>query len=59
MSAKHREVAESIFDKNERREAEIKNALQQEHARQETVIKNMHRLRSLRLQRDAQTQKPH
>jgi len=59
MSAKHREVAESVFDKNKRREAEIENALQQEQARHEAVIKNMHRLRSLRLQRDAQTQKPH
>jgi hypothetical protein len=59
MSVKHREVAESVFDKNERREAEIKNALQQEHARHEATIKNMHRLRSLRLQRDARTRKPH
>jgi hypothetical protein len=59
MSAKHREVAETVFDKNKRREAEIENALQQEHARHEAAIKNMHRLRSLRLQRDAQTAKPH
>jgi hypothetical protein len=55
MSAKHREAAESVFDKNKRREAEIKNALQEEHARREAAIENMHRLRSLRLQRDAQT----
>jgi hypothetical protein len=54
MSAKDREAAESTFDKNQRREAEINSALQQEHARHEAVIKNMHRLRSLRLQRDAQ-----
>jgi hypothetical protein len=54
MSAKDREVAESAFDKNKRREAEINSALQQEHARQEAVIKNMHRLRSLRLKREAQ-----
>ena len=59
MSAKHSELAESVFDKNKRREAEIENALQQEHARQEAVIKNMHRLRSLRLQRDPPAQKPH
>lgn len=59
MSAKQREVAESVFDKNKRREAEIQNALQQENARHEAVIKNMHRLRSLRLQRDAQSGKPH
>ena len=59
MNVKHREVAESLFDKSERREAEIRNALQQEHARHEAAIKNMYRLRSLRLQRDAQTRKPH
>jgi hypothetical protein len=49
------EVAESAFDKNKRREAEINSALQQEHARHEAVIKNMHRLRSLRLKREAQS----
>lgn len=54
MTAKDREVAESAFEKNKRREAEINSALQQEHARHEAAIKNMHRLRSLRLQRDAQ-----
>jgi hypothetical protein len=59
MSAKHREVAETVFDKRKRREAEIENALRQELARHEAAIKNMHRLRSLRLQRDAQTAKPH
>jgi hypothetical protein len=59
MSAKHSEVAESVFDKNKRREAEIESALRQEHARHEAAIKNMHRLRSLRLEREAQTAKPH
>ncbi len=54
MSAKEREVAESAFDKNKRREAEINQALRQEQARHEAAIKNMHRLRALRLQRDAQ-----
>jgi hypothetical protein len=54
MSAKDRDVAESAFEKNRRREAEINIALQQEHARHEAVIKNMHRLRTLRLQREAQ-----
>jgi hypothetical protein len=54
MSAKDREAVESAFAKNQRREAEINSALQQEHARHEAVIKNMHRLRSLRQQRDAQ-----
>jgi len=54
MSAKEREVAESAFEKYKRREAEINVALQQEHARHEAAIKNMHRLRALRQQRDAQ-----
>jgi hypothetical protein len=54
MSAKDREVAESAFDKSKRRKAESNDALQQEHARHEAAIKNMQRLRSLRLQRDAQ-----
>lgn len=55
MSAKNREVAESAFDKAKRREAEINMALAQEHARHEAAIKNMHRLRSLRQQREAQS----
>ena len=54
MSVKDREVAESVFDKNKRREAEINTALQQEQARHEAAMKNMQRLRSLRLQRDAE-----
>lgn len=54
MSVKEREVAESVFDKNKRREAEINTALQQEQARHEAAMKNMQRLRSLRLQRDAE-----
>lgn len=41
MSAKHREVAESVFDKNKRREAEINDALQREHAKHDAVIKNV------------------
>ena len=52
MNAKHRQVAESAFDKSKRREAEINEALRQEQIRNEAVIKNMHRLRSLRLQRE-------
>ena len=55
MSAKDRELAESTFDKYKRREAEINSALQQENAKHEAAVKNMHRLRSLRLQRDAQS----
>jgi hypothetical protein len=59
MSEIHRKAAESVFDKEKRRDAEIKNALEQEHARHEAVMENMRRLRSLRLQRDAQNREPH
>jgi hypothetical protein len=47
-------AAESAFNKSERREAEINGALQQERAKHEAAVKNMRRLRLLRLQRDAQ-----
>ena len=46
------EVTESVFERNQRREAEINNALKQEAARREDVIRNMHRLRALRLAPD-------
>lgn len=54
MRANDREVTESVFDRNQRREAEINIALKQEEARHQAAIKNMHRLRLLRLERDAQ-----
>ena len=47
-STKQREIAESVFDRNQRREAEINDALKQEAARHDAAIKNMHRLRALR-----------
>jgi hypothetical protein len=50
--ASQREVVESVFERNQRREAEINNALKYEAARREDVIRNMHRLRALRLARD-------
>jgi hypothetical protein len=43
--------AESVFQKNKRREAEINEALKQEQARHAAAVKNMHRLRALRLAR--------
>jgi len=46
--------AESVFQKNKRREAEINEALKQEQARHAAAVKNMHRLRALRLARDAE-----
>jgi hypothetical protein len=46
-------IAESQFERNMRRETEIENALKQEQARHEAAVKNMHRLKALRLARDA------
>jgi len=53
LTAKQLEVEESVFDRNKRREAEINDALRQEQARHEAAVKNMQRLRALRLARDA------
>jgi len=50
-----RAFAESVFERNQRREAEINAALKQENARREAAIRNMYRLRALRLARDAKT----
>ena len=51
--------SESLLGRNEQREARqkqlelaIKEALQREAAHREILIKNMHRLRALRLERD-------
>jgi phosphopantothenate synthetase len=52
-TTKRREVA--LFNRNQRREAEINEALRQETARRAAVVKNMHRLRALRLSRDEKT----
>jgi len=48
---KRRVVTESVSDRNQRREAEINDALRQEAARHRAAVKNMHRLRALRLAR--------
>ncbi len=47
-----RAFAETVFEREQRREKEIKDALKLEAERHETAIKNMHRLRTLRLERD-------
>jgi hypothetical protein len=47
-----RAFAETVFERNQRREAEINDALGQENARREAAVKNMHRLRALREERD-------
>jgi hypothetical protein len=49
---KQLERAERVFQRNEKREAEINEALKHEATRHDAVIKNMHRLRALRLARD-------
>ena len=48
------ETSESQFERNMRREMEIEDALKQEQARHEAAVKNMHRLKALRLARDAE-----
>jgi hypothetical protein len=40
------------LNRNQRRDAEINEALKQETARRAAVVKNMQRLRALRLARD-------
>ena len=52
LTAKQLEVAETVFDRNKRREVEINDALRQEQARHKAAVKNMQRLRALRLERD-------
>jgi len=47
-----RAFAETIFARNQRRDLEINEALKQENARRETAVKNMYRLKALRLERD-------
>jgi hypothetical protein len=44
-----RAFAETIFERNQRRDAEINEALKQENARREAA---MYRLKALRLERD-------
>ena len=49
-----RAFAETVFERNQRCEVEINEALKQENQRREAAVKNMHRLRALRLERDQQ-----
>jgi hypothetical protein len=46
-----REIAETAFRRNPKRD-EINEALRQEYARREAAVKNLYRLRALRLARD-------
>jgi phosphopantothenate synthetase len=52
---KQREIAETVFERNQRREKEINDALKQEDARREAAVKNTYRLRALRIARDAKS----
>ena len=56
LNANQLEVAETVFNRNKRREAEINDALRQEQARHNAAVKNMHRLRALRLAKLAKNQ---
>ncbi len=47
--------SETVAERKQRLEAAITEALQREAARHDAALKNMHRLRALRLERD---QKP-
>ncbi len=53
---KARERAEAEFDRHQKREAEIADALKLEAARHTAVVENMHRLRALRLARNARSE---
>jgi hypothetical protein len=55
VDPRQRELAETVFERSQRREKEINNALKQEYARREAAVKNMYRLRALRLARDAKS----
>lgn len=48
---KQREIAEAFFEKKQNREL-LKDAIKREEARREAAVKNLYRLRSLRLSRD-------
>ena len=47
VDTNQREIAESQFERNQRREAEVEDALKQERGRHEAAVNNMHRLRAL------------
>ena len=58
-----RQIAKTIFQRNQRREKEINDAFRQEQARRDATIKNMYRFRALRIARyekakTAQSSKP-
>jgi hypothetical protein len=58
MPHNQRDFAETVFERNQSRETEINDALKQEHARREAAVKNMYRLRVLRLAGDTKLNNP-
>jgi predicted protein tyrosine phosphatase len=50
---RQRELAESLFDRIIKRESDTDSALTEEQAEHAAVVKNMQRLRALRLSRKA------
>jgi hypothetical protein len=53
-----RAIAETLFEREQRREREISDALKLEEERHASVIKNMHRLRALRLSKAIKRAEP-
>jgi hypothetical protein len=49
------QIADSLFERNRRRETEINGALRLEAERHASAVRNMHRLRALRLAREAKS----
>jgi hypothetical protein len=50
-----RAFAETVFEREQRREKELRDALRLEAERHDATLWNMHRLRALRLERDGNT----
>ena len=50
-----RAFAETVFEREQRREKEISSALKLEAQRHDAAVKNMYRLRALRLERDTES----
>jgi nitrate reductase beta subunit len=55
MPDTQRQIAETAFERTQRRDKEINDAMKQERARREAAVKNMFRLRALRVARDEKT----
>lgn len=53
-----RAIAETVFQREQRREREISEALRLEQERHVAVVKNMQRLRALRLSREQGKPRP-